>query len=93
MKLLKIISRLLQIAVLIIFGYWIYLKYFGSPLDFAILSIILLPFIIGGLVIGFLTSLFLLFSTPKSNKALKAYNIIMLLLYIAAAIYMLVIIV
>lgn len=89
----KIFFRIIQLAALIFFGYWLYLKFFGAPLEFAIFTITMLPFLIGGLVVGTLTScVFLLLGTVQKSKFIKIYNIVLFILYIAAITYLIVLI-
>ena len=88
----KLIFRIIQLAGLVFFGYWIYLKYFGTGLEFAVFSITMLPFIIGAIALGTLISAaFCITCIARSNKALHVYNVALMLMYVASIVYMIVI--
>lgn len=79
--------RLIQLAVLAFFGYWIYTKIAVGGLEFAMLSLTTLPFLMAGLVIGLIISL--VFAFKKTTfKSTKIFNVILLLLYLASSIYL-----
>lgn len=91
MIILKTISRAffrtIQIAVLVFFGIWLYEKLAVGGLSFAMLSLIGLPFLIVGLVVGAIIS-GIFFLKGSIFKPIRIINLILLLAYIAAMVYM-----
>ena len=84
------IFRVIQIAALVFFGYWIYTRYTEPGIGFAFFTAIMLPFLIGALAIGAITTtVFFCKGLVKSNLFTKFYNITMLILYAAAITYFL----
>lgn len=83
---IKSISRILQILILVFFGYWLYQKIFVGGLSFAVATLVLLPIILAGLVIGLCISAIFVIKGSKF-KAVRVLNIILLLAYFASLIF------
>ena len=84
------IFRIIQIAALAFFGYWIYTKFAEPGLGFAFFTAVMLPFLIGALVIGAITTIvFFCKGLVKSSLFTKIYNIIMIMAYTGSITYFL----
>lgn len=79
--------RMSQVAILALFGIWLYEKLAVGGLEFAMLSLTILPFLFVGLLFGLITSLII---AIKSSPfvLVRVINVIILLSYIAATVYM-----
>lgn len=87
----NIFFRIIQIAAIAFFTYWIYLKNTEPGVGFAFFTAVMLPFLIGGLAIGAITTIVFFFKgLIKGNLFIKIYNIKMLLAYAAAITYFLI---
>lgn len=86
---LKILGRLFQIVIIAFFGYWLYEKLVVGGLAFAMLTLTTMPFLIAGLILGFVESIF--YCIHKTNLIMRIVNIVLLLAYAFAIIYIVVI--
>lgn len=85
------ITKVIQVAVLALFGVWLYEKLAVGGIEFAMLSITILPFLFVGILFGLITSLIDVFKKTPS-KLVKIINMIFFLGYTFASIYMAVLI-
>lgn len=81
------LKRVIQLAVIVFFGYWLYHQLFVGGLEYAMLTMVTMPFLIGGLIVGLLISLIYAFK-GSIFKPIRIYNKIMLLAYCGAVIYL-----
>lgn len=85
------LTKVIQIAVLALFGIWLYEKLAVGGLEFAMLSLTILPFLFVGILFGLIISLIELFKKTPS-KLVKTINVIFFLGYTFTTIYMAVLI-
>lgn len=82
----KILGRILQVAIIAFFGYWLYEKLAVEGLAFAMLTLTTMPFMVGALILGFICSIF--YCIKKTNLIMRIVNIVLLLAYAFALIYL-----
>lgn len=82
----EFLKRIIQLAVIVFFGYWLYQKLFVGGLAFGMLTLTIFPFLIVGVLLGLIISLV---TALKGSpfKFVKIINIIFLLCYISATVY------
>ena len=83
----KILFRIIQIAAIAFFGYWVYMKFTSPGLNFAFFTITAIPIITIGLIIGSLISTIFLIK-GSIFKFVRTYNAIMFLIYLGSIAYL-----
>lgn len=77
---INVIGRLIQLAVLAFFCYWQVVKYTGTDLEFAMLTLILVPYMIPALLVG--TVISIVYHNINENIVLTVIDSLLMLLYI-----------
>lgn len=86
---LKLLGRLFQLAMIAFFGYWLYEKLAVGGLAYAMLTLTTMPFMIAGLILGLVVSI--IYCIKKTNLIIRIVNVVLLLAYAFAIIYIVVI--
>lgn len=85
------IFRTIQIAVLAFFAFWLYEKLFVGGADFAVLTLVFLPFLLVGVGVGAIIS-GVFYLRGSKQKSVRILNLILFLCYVAVVVYFIVLI-